>query len=346
MKKNLFFLLLLLAVTTQAQYPTEKDPFMTKSLSTDKIQNVESQTSGGSISVTGVPAAQARVEVFVWTNNGHKPDVSKEEIQKRLDEDYDLEVSVSGNKLTATAKAKKRITDWKRSLSISFKIFVPESISSNLRTSGGSIHLEKLNGTQDFVTSGGSLHIKELGGKINGRTSGGSIHVFDSKDDIDLTTSGGSIEAKNCQGTVRLVTSGGSLNINDLQGTITATTSGGSIHGATISGELDAHTSGGSVVLNDLSCSLETSTSGGNISVNVKELGKYVRVSNSGGNIDLQLPGNKGLDLKLTGGKVKTASLNNFSGTLEDDRIEGKLNNGGIPVTVRGGSGRVSLTLK
>lgn len=342
--KKLLYLLLFAGQAACAQYPTEKDPFLTKPLSSENVQKVEAQTSGGSISVTGVTASEARVEVFIW--QGNRKNVSKEEIQKRLSEDYTLDISVSNNKLTAIAKSKRNISNWNDALSISFKIFVPQNVSTHLATSGGSIHLTGLKGTQDFSTSGGSLHIDNLSGKMTGVTSGGSIHVFDSNDEIDLTTSGGSIEAKNCNGNIKLVTSGGSLRISELKGNVKATTSGGGIHGNTIAGDLEAHTSGGSITLTDLACSLETSTSGGSITVNIKELGKFVKVSNSGGNIDLQLPGNKGLDLQVTADKIKTSNLANFSGKIEDDRIEGKLNNGGIPVTVRGNGGRVSLTLK
>jgi DUF4097 and DUF4098 domain-containing protein YvlB len=270
-----------------------------------------------------------------------KDDLSKEEIQKRLDEKYDLNIAVSNNKLTATAKTKEKIKDWKKALSISFRIYVPQNVSTELTTSGGSIHLTNLSGNQDFTTSGGSLHIDGLSGKVNGRTSGGSIHLENSKDDIELTTSGGSIHAKNNSGNLNLSTSGGSLELKDLKGTIKATTSGGSVLGKDT-----ATTSGGNIQLSGLSCSLETATSGGNIDVSFKELGKYVKISNSAGNIALQLPKGKGFDLKLEASRIKTDRLENFSGKMEEDEVNGKLNGGGVPVTVRAGSGSISLALK
>jgi DUF4097 and DUF4098 domain-containing protein YvlB len=145
---------------------------------------------------------------------------------------------------------------------------------------------------------------------------------------------------------MKLATSGGSLHLENLTGDINASTSGGSVIGKTIQGELSAHTSGGNVRLEDLSCSLETSTSGGHIDVAIKEFGKYVTITNSGGNINLQIPNNKGIDLKLRGDKINTATLTNFSGSVEDDEIDGKLNGGGVPVTVRAGSGRIKLAMK
>lgn len=341
--KKAFLLLLIASTVAIAKAQSEKEPWMTKSLSAESIQSVKARTSGGSISVSGVNASEAKIEVYIESNNNREP-ISKEEIRSRL-ENYDLDISVADHKLTAIAKSKDRDMNWKRSLSISFKIYIPQNTSTNLATSGGSIHLDNLQGTEDFETSGGSLHVDKVGGKITGRTSGGSIHLANSKDQIDLETSGGSITAENSNGNMTLNTSGGSLNLTNLQGTIKAATSGGSVHGNDIKGELAAHTSGGSVILHDLACSVETSTSGGSMDVEIKELGKYVRVSNSGGNIALSMPGNKGVDLRVHADKIRIDALNNFSGTKSEGEIDGKMNGGGIPVTVKAGSGRVNMSL-
>lgn len=339
--KKLFFLLLItslgFAVTAQ-----DKQPYMTKSLSNESVKSTEVQTSGGSISVTGVNVvAETKVEVYISSNYG-RDNISKEEIERRL-QDYDLNVTVSNNKLTAIAKPKQRNMDWKKGLSISFKVYVVKNNSIDLTTSGGSISLTNLTGDQKFTTSGGSLYVKNVGGKVDGRTSGGSIKLETSRDDIELTTSGGSIDASGSEGKIRLTTSGGSLNLKDLKGDIRATTSGGSVNGRNVSGELLTHTSGGGIHLSEMACSLEASNSGGGIDIEMKELGKYVKISNSGGSIDLQLPKNKGVDLDLSGGKIKTDQLGNFDGKIEDDSLQGKLNGGGVPVRVRSSSGRINL---
>ncbi|MES2647239.1 MAG: hypothetical protein V4717_10210 [Bacteroidota bacterium] len=342
-----FFLFLLLAAQTNilvARQNADKVPFLTKSLSSGTFNSVEVQTSGGSISVAGV-SSDFKVEVYV-TGNNNKTNLTKEEIQTRINEKYDFNVAVSNNKLTASAKPKERMKDWKEGLSFSFKLFVPVDVAAELTTSGGSINLNNLSGKLDFTTSGGSLHLDKITGKTNGRTSGGSIHVANSKNDIDLSTSGGSIDAENCEGTLKLTTSGGSLNLMDLKGNITAHTSGGSINGSKIEGELLTHTSGGSIHLADLSCSLETSTSGGNIHIAILNPGKYIKISNSAGNVDLQLPKNKGVDLNLNANKIKTDNLESFNGKMTDEQVVGKLNGGGIPVSVNAGSGKINLMFK
>ena len=324
----------------------QKIPYLTKSLSTSDIQNVEAKTSGGSIELTGGHSQDARIEVYI-SGNGRHLNLTNEEIKAKLEKDFDFDISVSDHKLLAKALPKDRIINWNNSLSISFKIFVSENLSSKLSTSGGSISIGKLSGDEDFRTSGGSLTVDGLSGKINGSTSGGSIHISSSKGLIDMETSGGGINAEHCSGNIRLSTSGGSLGLNDLHGEIRASTSGGSVDGEGIGGELVTTTSGGSINLRSLSCSLDASTSGGSINADIKEIGKYVKLKDSGGHIDLQIPGGKGYDLKLYGDWVdKNITLNNFSGTVKDNKIEGTVNGGGVPIYAQTSGGKVNLSFR
>src|SRR5882672_8381581 len=134
MKKYLlFFLIAGLQLSVKAQKSDK--PFMTKSLSNESIKDVEVETSGGSISVSGVAVSEARVEVYITSNNNKE--LTNEEIQQRLNEKYNLSVSVANNKLTAIARTKEKINDWKKALNISFKVFVPKNVSTDLSTSGG-----------------------------------------------------------------------------------------------------------------------------------------------------------------------------------------------------------------
>ena len=105
--KKYIVVLSLLSVTaiTKAQSTFEKEPYLTKSLTKENIQQVNVQTSGGSIAVTGIDAGEARIEMYV-TPNGNITGVSKEELKKRLEENYVVDVNVSGNTLTAKARNK------------------------------------------------------------------------------------------------------------------------------------------------------------------------------------------------------------------------------------------------
>lgn len=289
-------------------------------------------------------ASEARIEVYV-SPNGSASSLTKEEIKQRLDERYDVEITAANGRLTAVAKSKERIKDWKKALNIAYKIYVPQAVSTDLATSGGSIRLENLSGTQKFSTSGGSLHIEGLSGKIDGRTSGGSIQLRNSKDDIQLSTSGGSINADHCSGTLQLSTSGGSLTLENLDGNVTAKTSGGSVHADNVKGGLVAATSGGNVKLNNIAGNVEAETSGGGIEATVSEAATSVKLRNEGGNVRLQLPANKGFDLDLRADKINV-QLANFTGRADENTVKGKLKEGGTVIDVRTSGGKINLDFK
>ncbi|GAB3758194.1 DUF4097 family beta strand repeat-containing protein [Spirosoma pomorum] len=323
-------------------------PYLTKNFS-GGISAVRAETSGGSLTVEGGSGKEAKVEMFVHPNNWNgRNNLDKDELEDRL-KDYDITIAKEGSTLVATVKRRNNNNDWKRSLSISFKFYTPRNVTTDLRTSGGSIHLSALAGNQRFRTSGGSLHLNDIEGSVNGQTSGGSIHAdrirqTESNGGIDLQTSGGSIEATASSGKLRLHTSGGSIRLADLKGDIDAQTSGGSVQGKDIEGDIKASTSGGSVRLANIAGSLDASTSAGSVEVSLTKLGEYVRLNTSAGSIRVNMPLNKGMDLNLSGNRVNLPdNLSRFEGNVEKDRVRGKLNGGGIAVNMTANSGSVSI---
>ena len=341
MKRNQFFLTLLgvttFSLTTLAQ--SSDAPYQTKTFS-GNIKAVRAETSGGSLTVEGGTDANAKVEMYVRANNWNDR-LDKAEIEDRL-KDYDITIAQEGSTIVATAKHRGINTNWKKSLSIGFKFYTPRNIATDLRTSGGSINLTTLNGTQRFRTSGGSLDMRDVEGDINGQTSGGSINLDHCRKNIDLQTSGGSIEAKASSGTMRLHTSGGSIRLVNLDGTIDAQTSGGSVNGDNIEGNLRAGTSGGSMRLTNISGSIDASTSAGGMDVSITKLSGPIRLTTSAGNVNVRMPLDKGINLSLSGNRIRIP-LNNFSGDTERDHIKGTLNGGGIPVTLSASSGSVNV---
>ena len=317
-----------------------KDPFMTRTFPASSVKTVEAATSGGSITVSGDAVQEATVEVYVSCNK-----CSDEKIKQLLEENYTIDVKLKGGKLYVAAKQKGKITNWnQQGLSISFKISVPKQVNSNLQTSGGSIQISNLSGSQDFKTSGGSLTVENVSGNIVGKTSGGSITVTGSKDDIDLKTSGGSITAKDCSGKIFLKTSGGSIRMSNLNGDIDASTSGGNVTANDIQGALKTGTSGGSVKLDGISGSVDAHTSGGIVTVAIESVSDYVKLSN-GGNINLTLPAGNGYNLKIKANKIETSGLRDFRGDMDSGNLEGTTGNGGPNIEVRT-SQRAGLSFK
>jgi DUF4097 and DUF4098 domain-containing protein YvlB len=337
-------ILAFLAVACQATFALAQDdktPYMTKSLANDAINSVYVSTSAGGIKVSGTSGEAPRVEVYIRGNNNH--DLSKEEIEKKLKEDYEMTIDVSNHELKAVVKTRHEFHDWNHGMSISFKIYVPQNVSTELTTSGGGIQLDHLHGKENFRTSGGGLDVADLTGEIHGTTSGGGIRVSDSGDQIDLTTSGGGIEAKECHGDIRLKTSGGGIVLRNLKGNIYAHTSGGGVDADNIEGELNTGSSGGGLRLHDMSCSLDATTSAGSVDADIKQVGKYVRLSTSAGNINLTLPAKQGLDLDLSGERVEQTEFHDFHGQFDKDHVKGSINGGGVSVDAHASSGHISV---
>jgi hypothetical protein len=365
MKKMMLFVVLLMGwATLAAQTKEQQEPFAVYKFPMAAIEKVTVQTVGGSIRVAGDTTGaikEASVEVWIRPNDGKK-ELSKEEIQKILDEYYTLEVTAERGELRAEARRSAGKVFSKNGVSISFHLTVPQKVAAQLSTSGGSIHVRNLSGKTELTTAGGSLHVQEVSGTVTGRTSGGSIHLSESKGNIHLATSGGSIHAKNNQGDISLTTSGGSMNIDNSSGTITATTSGGSIRLSDLTGTVEAKTSGGSVRashvtgtlfsvtaggtmrLLEIAGNLEARTTGGSLHAEMLSVAKYVRLSNSG-NISLTLPDGKGYNLQIHGNKIEAATIKNFQGVVESKTIEGAMNGGGAEIAVKS-SQRVTLTFE
>ena len=337
--KNILFLALALIMVLNVS-SQDQQPFMVKSYS--GVKRVKASTAGGNLTVEGSDVKESTVKVYIRSSD-YNQKLSDSEIRERLEKDYTLRMETEGDLLVLQAKNRNNV-NWKKGLSISFEVIVPRSTSSDLTTSGGNIELRGVEGKQDFVTSGGNLVVKDVRGNIKGTTSGGNITAEGLSENIDLVTSGGNVNARSCKGKLTLTTSGGNINLDELEGTISASTSGGNVYGESLKGEVLAATSGGNVELEKIYGSVRAATSGGRLRVSIEEIGKYVKLGNSGGDIDLDLPSGKGYDLDIKASRIKTEALSNYSGSMSESRLDGKLNGGGIPVTIdKAGTVRLSF---
>lgn len=309
MKANLTFSFILslltgLSITSSTlANAQDRDPYLTKNFSVDLPAKVNVETSGGSITVRGGSGKEILVKMYV-KKNGTSWFGSDDDVEEDL-EDYDINISQDGN--TVYAIAERRGSSWgNNSLSISFVLEVPNQSSTALKTSGGSINLNTLEGNQEVHTSGGSLNFENINGYTKASTSGGSI------------------------------------NVTNFRGVMNGKTSGGSIRARNTGGELDLHTSGGSIVLEDVHGSIDARTSGGSIKAFVLDIDNYLTLKTSGGSVNAVIPEGRGFDLDLSGNRVNT-ELTNFSGSSEKNSVEGTMNGGGPKVTLKTSGGSVNL---
>ncbi|MDQ3535759.1 MAG: DUF4097 domain-containing protein, partial [Bacteroidota bacterium] len=204
----------------------EEKPYLTKEFTLDKVGNLKIKTSGGSIHVFGKGGNVVTVEMYIRSLTGGKKSASG--IEKAL-KNYELKILKEDNTVSVIAESKGWTWKAKNNLNISFIVYVPYEISSDLYTSGGSINISDVKGFQKVYTSGGSINCKAVDGNVKASTSGGSIHIENYEGELDASTSGGSIILKNANGNLKVHTSGGGISLNDVSGDIIGTTSGGGI---------------------------------------------------------------------------------------------------------------------
>lgn len=283
----------------------KEDPYLTKTFTISGEGKLNVETSGGSIAVSGENGNTVTVEMYVKKNGSWSDWFGKDDDVEEALEDYTIDISQQGDQVNVTAKRKGK--NWgSNKLNISFKITVPENISTDLNTSGGSISLANVTGEQEVKTSGGSLNFEKVTGNTVAKTSGGSI------------------------------------NVENFEGILDGKTSGGSIRLSNSTGELNVHTSGGSIVMDDINGSVEATTSGGSIKAEIESLGEYLTLHTSGGSINAVVPQGLGLNLELSGNRVNT-QLTNFTGETKQNYIKGSINGGGIPVKMSTSGGSVNL---
>jgi DUF4097 and DUF4098 domain-containing protein YvlB len=176
------------------------------------------------------------------------------------------------------------------------------------------------------------------------RTAGGSIEVEEIDGEVEAKTSGGSIAVEGAKGQVQLRTSGGGIRAEEVYGDIFARTSGGSIRIEEVSGEVDARTSGGGIQVHDAGGPVRVRTSGGSVSARFSGVPEG-SLETSGGSIEVEIPEDAAvtIDAKTSGGRVRIDSELRVTGTLQSSHIVGDINGGGPELRIRTSGGNIRV---
>jgi DUF4097 and DUF4098 domain-containing protein YvlB len=275
----------------------------------------------GSIQVKTAPVD--KVEIEVTREPG--PRAASDVLQR-----HTVSFSQQGNDVSVKAEMDKAKRSFWRGddLRVRYAVTVPNKYNVNLKTAGGSIAVQDIEGEANSETSGGSIKFGQINGPVFGRTSGGSIELNGCTRDVDLQTSGGGIHVGDTSGNVVARTSGGSIHIGRTKGAVTAETSGGGIDVNGAAGPVNAHTSGGSIraTLTEqptAECTLET----------------------SGGGIELKLAEKIAVDLDAhtSGGKVTTEFPVLVQGEMKPNQVRSKVNGGGPKLTLGTSGGSIKI---
>lgn len=191
---------------------------------------------------------------------------------------------------------------------------VPYRQNLDLRTSGGDIDLDRLQGEFNARTSGGDIDADEIVGPADAHTSGGDIVIGSITGSADIGTSGGDIEIGSVSGESELRTSGGDISLEQAGGAVSAGTSGGDIEIGNAAAALDARTAGGDIEVSfsgAVAAGGELRTMGGDVTVYLPDDAQIEIDANAmGGGVSSEFEGadtrsssgRNSLDLTLNGG--------------------------------------------
>ncbi|MFC1551939.1 DUF4097 domain-containing protein [Candidatus Latescibacterota bacterium] len=328
--KQLLILVLavIIVVPSQAVHARIND-VINKSFSVSEGGTLTIDANLGSLEVTTSGRNTVDVEIIreLRTNNRDDADEILEDFEVDFSHDGD-DVTIVSEYFNDRSMISRFFSSNNRRINIKYKVSVPEKYNIDLKTSGGSISVEDIEGTVNCKTSGGSLNFGNVVGPVWGRTSGGSITLNDCSGDVDVHTSGGRINIGRVDGVVIAKSSGGSITIERAEGSVTAHTSGGSIKVEEVSGHIEAHTSGGSVTAHISS-----------------QPGSDCKLTTSGGSVNVYLANNINCDVnaKTSGGRVNTEIPVSVTGELRKNALNAQINDGGPELYLRTSGGSINI---
>lgn len=168
--------------------------------------------------------------------------------------------------------------------------------------------------------------------------------------DVQAATGDGSIDLQGVRGTISLRSGDGSIQAREASGTLAARSGDGSIRLDGITGAVDVNTGDGSIAVSGVFTGVRARSGDGSVAVHA-QAGSATEaewdISSGDGSITLEVPESFGaeLDARTGDGRVHLdgVTLSNVSGTIAQNRANGRLGTGGHAMRVRTGDGSISI---
>lgn len=316
MRKLCFFSALLLpALTALAEQNV-----INKSFNANAGGTLSMNVDRGSIKIVTAGSDKVEIEVVreLKRDSGEKA--------REIFEQHQIDFTQDGDTIRIEADNNGGFRTLFNNMRVEYTVTVPARFNLELRTAGGNVAVDDLDGRAKVQTSGGSLDFGAITGEIDARTSGGNVKIKGGGKNATVQTSGGSVMIGNVDGDLAVKSSGGNLTMEHIKGAIEAQTSGGSIKIASAGGSIKAASSGGNV-----SAELTDQASG------------ECTLKTTGGNIKVAVPEKIAVDLNAStsGGQVKS----DFDGEFNKQRTKlvAKINGGGPQMKLSTSGGNVDI---
>jgi DUF4097 and DUF4098 domain-containing protein YvlB len=197
--------------------------------------------------------------------------------------------------------------------------------------------------------------------EVSAKTHGGSffswgvrhtnlrVEVHMPKDaDLSVRSGDGSIEVDSINGSVDLTAGDGHITAQSLRGNLRFHTGDGHIEARGLDGQVDASSGDGHINLEGRFDGLKIKTGDGSVTARASAGSKVSSawsVYTGDGSVDLEIPGDLQANIEASthDGHISLGLPITVEGTFSSSRIQGKLNGGGQPVTIRTGDGSIHL---
>ena len=169
--------------------------------------------------------------------------------------------------------------------------------------------------------------------------------------DLETRTADGSLKVYGLNGNLQLHTSDGSLEVSDVSGALRLESSDGSIHVHNASGTLESRSSDGHVRIDGRFSGVQVHTSDGGLELTLadgSQLTTASRVESSDGSVSIHLPRNLSADLEVHAGDGHVDCklplvMQGYDSRDSGHGIRGKLNGGGVPLTIHTHDGNATI---
>jgi len=234
---------------------------------------------------------------------------------------------------------------------------------SRLRTEGGHIQVQDVEGDFIAFTGGGHINVGNIAGDANLHSGGGHIRAGQISGRAELDTDGGNITVGHAGSFVNVRTGGGQIDFGEVHGSVRAQTGGGGIRIMYVAGPMEVESSGGSICLTRVAGAVQAATADGTITAWISpdagpghpmtvQLAGASQLASGNGDIVVFLPRNlaANIDALVSKGgehRIEADPALHLSVQAENGvgpvHATGVLNGGGIPLKLRTSAGKIRL---
>jgi hypothetical protein len=166
--------------------------------------------------------------------------------------------------------------------------------------------------------------------------------------DLDARTGDGSVDARDLTGNLQLHSGDGNVTLGHVHGALHLTASDGNIDIHDATGTLEARASDGRMKIDGQFTAVQLHTSDGNLDFNLSpgsQLASASRIESSDGQVSIHVPHDLSadLDVSTSDGKVDCSLPLTLDHYNSGQHLHGRLNAGGVPLTIHTSDGNVTI---